>query len=69
MNTPAYFCFDNFGATGTEVLPEKNVEVSTGIASSLGETEEGVTIFNLAGQRIQKIQRGINIINGKKVLR
>ena len=25
MNTPAYFCFDNFGADGTEVLPEKNV--------------------------------------------
>jgi hypothetical protein len=25
MNTPAYFCFDNFGAKGTEVLPEKNV--------------------------------------------
>lgn len=69
MNTPGYFCFDNFGAEGTEVLPEKNVEVSTGIASSLGETEEGVTIFNLAGQRIQKIQRGINIINGKKILR
>ena len=26
MNTPAYFCFDNFGAEGEEVLPEKNVE-------------------------------------------
>ena len=25
MNTPGYFCFDNFGATGEEVLPEKNV--------------------------------------------
>ncbi len=25
MNTPAYFCFDNFGAEGTEVLPECNV--------------------------------------------
>ena len=27
MNTPAYFCFDNFGAEGTEVLPEKNVVI------------------------------------------
>ena len=26
-------------------------------------------IFNLAGQRIQKIQKGINIVNGKKILR
>ena len=28
MNTPAYFCFDDFGAEGTEVLPEKNVDLS-----------------------------------------
>lgn len=26
------------------------------------------TIYNLAGQRLQKVQKGINIINGKKVL-
>ncbi len=32
MNTPAYFCFDDFGATGTEVLPEKNTDV-TGIST------------------------------------
>jgi len=30
-------------------------------------TESGV-IYNLAGQRIQKMQKGINIVNGKKVL-
>ena len=40
----------------------------TGIVSPLGETEEGV-IYNLAGQRISKLQRGINIVNGKKVLK
>ncbi|MBQ8454463.1 MAG: SusF/SusE family outer membrane protein [Bacteroidaceae bacterium] len=27
------------------------------------------SIFNLAGQRIQKMQKGINIVNGKKVLK
>ena len=32
MNTPAYFCFDNFGAKGTEVLPEKNVKFTIEIA-------------------------------------
>ncbi|MCR5850812.1 MAG: hypothetical protein K6G92_08895 [Bacteroidaceae bacterium] len=26
-------------------------------------------IYNLAGQRLQKMQRGINIVNGKKVLK
>ena len=33
-----------------------------------GMMEDGV-IFNLAGQRLQKMQKGINIVNGKKVLR
>ena len=31
------------------------------------EAENGV-IYNLAGQRIQKMQKGINIVNGKKIL-
>ena len=31
------------------------------------QTTDGA-IYNLAGQRLQKIQKGINIINGKKVL-
>ena len=30
--------------------------------------EEAAEIFNLAGQRLQKAQRGVNIVNGKKVL-
>ena len=25
-------------------------------------------IYNLAGQRLQKMQKGINIVNGKKIL-
>ena len=48
------FYFDGDDATGiNEVLIMKNEESS---------------IYNLAGQRIQKMQKGINIINGKKVL-
>jgi hypothetical protein len=27
------------------------------------------TIFNLAGQRISKMQKGVNIVNGKKTLK
>ena len=27
------------------------------------------TIYNVAGQRIQKVQKGINIVNGKKIVR
>ena len=29
----------------------------------------GQSIYNLAGQRVSKMQKGINIINGKKVLK
>ena len=31
--------------------------------------EEAAQIFNLAGQRISKMQKGINIVNGKKILK
>ena len=30
---------------------------------------QGEAIYNVAGQRISKMQKGINIVNGKKVLR
>ena len=32
-----------------------------------GEAQDG-TIYNLAGQRISKMQKGINIVNGKKIM-
>ena len=31
-------------------------------------TMDNAEIYNLAGQRLKKAQRGVNIINGKKVL-
>ena len=43
-------------------------EGATGIVSPLGETEEGAAIYNVAGQRLSKMQKGINIVNGKKIL-
>jgi len=39
------------------------------ISSLLTSPEEEGQVYNLAGQRIQKMQRGVNIINGKKILR
>lgn len=42
-------------------------EISSGVENV--EQEEGVkTIYNLAGQRLTKMQKGINIVNGKKFL-
>lgn len=42
---------------------------ATGITETRTATREEVeAIFNLGGQRMSKMQRGINIVNGKKVL-
>ncbi len=38
-----------------------------GISADVNNDNDA-TIFNLAGQRLQKLQKGINIVNGKKVL-
>ena len=53
------------GVTGNVLITDD----PTSIVSSLGETEEGATIYNLAGQRISKKQKGINIVGGKKELK
>ena len=39
-----------------------------GIETLSTSTLKGESIYNLAGQRIQKMQKGINIVNGKKVV-
>ena len=41
---------------------------ATGIQAIENAAENGA-IYNLAGQRINKMQKGINIVNGKKVLK
>ena len=41
---------------------------ATGI-DNVGNVVENGLIYNLAGQRLNKVQKGINIINGKKVLK
>jgi len=42
-------------------------DFETAIDAINASTESGI-IYNLAGQRLQKVQKGINIVNGKKVL-
>lgn len=41
---------------------------TTGI-SELNFDEENATIFNVAGQRLQRTVKGVNIVNGRKVLK
>lgn len=42
-------------------------DMITGI-SSLSSSEEKEIIYNLAGQRLNKVQKGVNIVNGRKVM-
>lgn len=43
-------------------------EGTTGIITATGEVIENVNMYNLGGQRINEPQRGLYIVNGKKVL-
>jgi hypothetical protein len=63
MNTPAYFCFDNFGAEGTETLPEKNVDVTpTGMNEVNVDVATSDNIFDALGRRTPVAAKGLNII-------
>ena len=42
---------------------------ATAIEMVNGQSSMANEIYNLAGQRLQKVQKGINIINGKKILK
>ena len=62
MNTPAYFCFDNFGVEGTEVLPNRNVDVTTGVESVAVSQQQSVQRFAIDGRSLNAAQKGINIV-------
>ena len=61
MNTPAYFCFDNFGAEGTEVLPDRNIDVTTGV-ESVAVSQQPVHRFAIDGRILNAAQKGVNIV-------
>ena len=59
---------DGFFVDNIRFLEEgRDDDVIVGV-SPLGETEEGAAIYNLAGQRLAKMQKGINITKGRKIL-
>ncbi len=62
----AYIHVENGGGVKGFVI---NLEDdATGINEELRMKNEESSIYNLAGQRISKMQKGINIVNGKKIL-
>ena len=41
---------------------------ATGISLTPALLEEGTIYYNVSGQRMSRMQKGINIVNGKKIL-
>ena len=61
-----FFLFED-DATGIESIQNSSQSSGAGGTKFIILNEDA--IYNLAGQRIQKMQKGINIVNGKKVLK
>ena len=66
----AYFSVGGGAGVKANVIALNFDELPTAIESISGAefTVKGAQIYNLAGQRLNKMQRGVNIVNGKKVL-
>mgnify|MGYP002620485977 CR=1 FL=1 len=58
MNTPAYFCLDDFGAEGTEQLPEGNYTGISRVATAVAAAKT----FDLNGRQVQGTRRGVVIV-------
>lgn len=62
-----------FGATAPEALGDNRwtitfTNAATGIQTVKAEDLENATIYTIGGQRVEKAQKGLYIINGKKVV-
>ena len=67
INTPGYFCLDDFGANGIETQPAGNIP--TGISGvAVYENAANTPVYNLNGQRVNGNAKGIVIKNGKKYI-
>lgn len=51
-----------------EIDPVQITENTTGVADIRTNAQQRGTVYNLAGQRLQGLQKGLNIVDGKKVV-
>ena len=63
----AYLSLNDAGAKSLTMV--EMGDETTAIDCVIDSQEQSSAIFNLAGQRVEKMQRGIYIVNGKKVLK
>ena len=74
----AYFDTDADRASVKSETAQQNIDTGAGIKyftfddatgiREVGAEADGQVVYNMAGQRIQKAQRGISIVNGKKIV-
>ena len=64
----AYIHVNGNGVKGFVINLEDDATGISLMEDGRSQMEDGV-IYNLAGQRINKMQKGINIVNGKKILK
>lgn len=58
----------NFNGTPEYAKGAKIVSITTGISTIAAEANKAQVIYGLDGRRLTKAVRGVNIINGKKVI-
>ena len=63
----AYFTVDGSNVKALNIAVDDDATLIQTIDNGQQSTEDA--IYNLAGQRMSKMQRGINIVNGKKILK
>ena len=64
----AWLALKSVVAQGHNFFELFDFDQPTGIKDLEEHKESNGNIYNLSGQRLQKVQKGINIINGKKIL-
>ena len=53
----------------TDAVSHAGEDIETGIKTLSNSPLKGENIYNVAGQRLSKMQRGINIKDGKKIIK
>ena len=71
VNCPQYKCYLTLPATSPTAAKELyfgNEGTTTGIEAIFGGENEEVVIYDLSGKRLSRLQKGVNIVNGHKVI-
>ena len=71
VTCPQYKCYLTLPATSPTAAKElyfDNEGTTTGIEAVFGGENEEVVIYDLSGKRLSRLQKGVNIVNGHKVI-